>query len=138
MAGPLVWGRVAALIMRATASMYNPGELNLQCYVDDPLLAVRGNKRERVSHLGVALLLLCSLNFKLSWNKGAGGSQVDWIGASIGFLPASSSVNPWGVFVTINADKVKELHDSISDINIKELWRRRASTRRLRRRSWWI
>ena len=41
-AGPLIWGREAAFLMRAIAAMFQPQELGIQCYVDDPIAAVRG------------------------------------------------------------------------------------------------
>ena len=54
--GPLVWGRVAAAITRATQSLASPiplglshphqtteeGALNIACYVDDPFLTAYG------------------------------------------------------------------------------------------------
>ena len=36
--GPLVWGRVAACLMRATHALYPPPRLGLACFVDDPFL----------------------------------------------------------------------------------------------------
>jgi len=42
--GPLGWGRVAALVMRATQSvLQDRGQV--QCYVNDPLRAVRGDRK---------------------------------------------------------------------------------------------
>ena len=40
--GPLLWGRVAALVMRGSASMFHPAELAINCFVDDPIVALRG------------------------------------------------------------------------------------------------
>ena len=80
--GPLVWGRVAALVMRATqATLQDRGRM--QCYVDDPLLAVLGCAEERSRLMLRAVLLWQALGLQLSWHKGIWGSVVEWIGAEI-------------------------------------------------------
>ena len=53
---PLIWGRVAALACRLAQAIFMPWELRLQCYVDDPAIAVRGSPEQR-KHL-LALLFL--------------------------------------------------------------------------------
>ena len=47
--GPLVWGRVAALVMRATQALFSDSRGRLQCYVDDPILAIRGTPEKRAA-----------------------------------------------------------------------------------------
>ena len=41
-AGPLVWRMMVALVMRASISMFQDGELELQRYVDDPFAIATG------------------------------------------------------------------------------------------------
>ena len=83
MAGaPLVWGRVAASACRIGQACFTPRELRLQCYVDDPAVAVAGSRKERNRLVGMLLLLWSALGAGLSWGKGARGTQVPWIGAS--------------------------------------------------------
>ena len=43
--GPLLWGRMAAWLMRAAASLYPADRMGLQCYVDDPIMATRGTTK---------------------------------------------------------------------------------------------
>ena len=81
--GPLTWGRLAAFLMRATAALHPPDRASVQCYVDDPCVAVRGSKRRRTITFGVIMLFWTSLLFKLSWSKGEIGSSVGWIGAEL-------------------------------------------------------
>ena len=47
--GPLVWGRVAALLMRLTAAATLGETLSLECFVDDPLFATGGDEHEQMS-----------------------------------------------------------------------------------------
>ena len=44
---PMLWARVAALIMRLCQGLFPLTVLNLMCYVDDPLAAIRGTPEER-------------------------------------------------------------------------------------------
>ena len=39
---PTIWGRYAALLGRSLAALFDPTELRIQIYVDDPLLLARG------------------------------------------------------------------------------------------------
>ena len=39
---PSGWGRMAALLMRLSMGLFYPSEARSQCYVDDPLFALRG------------------------------------------------------------------------------------------------
>ena len=45
--GPLVWGRIAALLMRLTTAMHVHEKVRMQCFVDDPFIVIGGSKRER-------------------------------------------------------------------------------------------
>lgn len=59
---PLRWGRVAALIMRMTASRYPNDVLRAQCYVDDPIVCVNGTREERRLRLAVVAHLWRALD----------------------------------------------------------------------------
>ena len=45
---PLVWGRAAAFLMRSGQALFDPTELQLECYVEAPLAAVRGDPHARL------------------------------------------------------------------------------------------
>ena len=81
--GPLVWGRVAALVMRATQALFSADRARIQCYVDDPLMAIRGSAEVRAKGFLRAILFWQTLGLSLSWHKGKRGGQVEWIGAQI-------------------------------------------------------
>ena len=49
--GPLVWGRNASLQMRLTAAMLTDQPVRIQCFVDDPLVAVAGWSKSAVDIL---------------------------------------------------------------------------------------
>lgn len=84
MAGaPLVWGRVAAAACRLSQAIFAAHELRIQCYVDDPAVAVRGTAKERKHLLAMLLLFWGVLGLDLSFGKGTRGSTVPWIGATI-------------------------------------------------------
>ena len=100
--GPLLWGRLAALVMRCTASLYPADTLALQCYVDDPLLAVRGTLKQRVTRLSVIVLLWSCFHLRLAWLKGALGMEVDWIGATLKVVEAKENTRA-NVVVSISA-----------------------------------
>ena len=102
-AGPLLWGRVAALLMRASAAISRISRMTLQCYVDNPIQAFIGTQRERDTTFGVLVLFWLSLGFRLSWQKGARGNHVDWIGARIEFEREEGRVV--AVMVTIRREK---------------------------------
>ena len=37
----MLWARLAALIMRLTQALFDPEDVNLMCYVDDPIAVLR-------------------------------------------------------------------------------------------------
>ena len=45
--GPLVWGRVAALLMRVSATALFQEPARLFCFMDDPLMATIGPEKQR-------------------------------------------------------------------------------------------
>ena len=80
--GPLLWGRVAALIMRCTCAL-EPTKSNQHTYVDDPLVVVAGTRAECKAKFSKFILLWRLLGFNLSLPKGAFGQQVAWVGLHI-------------------------------------------------------
>ena len=70
---PLLWGRLAALVMRTTSCTNMDANAALQCYVDDPVLAVGGTEEQRLSVMLRAIILWLILGLKLAWRKGQRG-----------------------------------------------------------------
>ena len=77
--GPLLWARVAALVMRFTCAL-NPDRTDLHTYVDDPLAVTVGTTAEAKKNFSKMILLWQVLGFKLSVLKGAFGMKVAWVG----------------------------------------------------------
>ena len=75
--GPLVWGRMAALIARLTQSALSKG--SLQIYVDDPLLTLRGAAKEIEEEMARATLLWSLLGLKIAFHKGTRGTLTEWV-----------------------------------------------------------
>jgi hypothetical protein len=68
-AAPLLWARLAALLMRLTQSLFKPSEINLMCFVDDPIAALRGTLLERRTMVAVIILVWEAMDFKLAYQK---------------------------------------------------------------------
>eukprot|EP00972_Heterocapsa_arctica_P050697 7452811-Heterocapsa_arctica.AAC.1 len=60
----------------------------MQIYVDDPLLAVLGNRQQRDRTFAVIIVTWLALGFNLSFAKAARGRSVTWVGACLTILDA--------------------------------------------------
>ena len=69
--------------MRLTQSLFDPDELRLVCYVDDPFAAIRGTYERRRLLTTVMVLVWNALGFKLAFRKGQLGATVTWIGITV-------------------------------------------------------
>ena len=77
--GPNLWGRVAALIMRLSQALFHPTVLNLLCYVDDPVAAMRGTDEDRMVYAAMLILVWEAVGFGLSYHKGQLNDLATWI-----------------------------------------------------------
>jgi len=82
-ASPLVWGRVAALVSRLTQGMFDPIELLLQVFVDDPCMSLTGTTYHRNLCTAIVVLAWRALGFPLAFRKGQRGPAVVWIGGTV-------------------------------------------------------
>ena len=76
----MLWARVAALIMRLSQGLFDPKVLNLMCYVDDPLAAIRGTPEERLLHGATLILVWEALGCAMAYHKGQFARTVTWKG----------------------------------------------------------
>ena len=116
----LIWGRLAAAACRIGQATFKPDELRLQCYVDDPAIAVLGSQHTRDKLIIILLLLWAALGLEFSWAKGNRGPAVPWIGATFtldkrAHQGGGATLFP-GVAVTIQQAKFAELRQSIEEI----------------------
>ncbi|CAK0911850.1 unnamed protein product [Prorocentrum cordatum] len=130
--GPLLWGRLAALTTRITASILDQSAADLQFYVDDPILVASGSKSARDLIFGRAVLLWAALRLRLQWKKGRRGSAVDWIGASIAADSAARRV-----VITLPESKRVELLEAVDQL-ASVRWAPLRDVRRLAGRASWI
>ena len=54
--GPLVWCRVATWVMRSTQTWLSAGRAQTNCFLDDPVIALRGTSAQR-RELAMGVLL---------------------------------------------------------------------------------
>lgn len=119
--GPLVWGRIAALISRATQSMFTPDRARLQTFVDDPLVTLRGTDEQRRDIKNKILMLWMTLGLQVSWSKGSTGTHAEWIGAS---LTIDNEANM--IVVRVTEDKIKEWKILAEDLDAKPVLSKKA------------
>ena len=82
--GPLVWGRLAAALLRLGQATMESREGRSQCYADDPLLVAIGpSTRARSAVFARVTLLWCCLGATLAWKKVQRGPKVEWIGVAL-------------------------------------------------------
>ena len=67
-----LWGRLAALVMTLTQSLFTPS-VRLVCYVDDPLAGIYGSRAERRLYITMMVLVWRALDLKLAFPKGQTG-----------------------------------------------------------------
>ena len=90
-AAPLLCCTVAAAGCRLGQRIFWPTELRLQCFVDDPVMAVR----DRACQIQVAwnppFLLDTALGFRFQWRRGDRSPSIAWIGIkfTIGVAPVT-------------------------------------------------
>jgi len=131
--GPLVWGRVAAAIMRATQALAPPRALRVACFVDDPFLTAFGSPSSRSEYFAIATLFWCLLGFRLAWSKGHRGFTVPWIGASL------HADNERGtITVTLPAEKRAEAEECIKNLQAQGARIRRKDLRQATGKVEWI
>jgi hypothetical protein len=107
-ASPLVWGRLAALVMRLTQSMFHPTEMLLQCFVDDPIACVSGTRECRELNLATLIVSWLALGFPLSFKKGQVGPVVTWIGATL-------RISSEGVVASIKDSIIQDLTKQVEE-----------------------
>ena len=72
------WGRVAALLCRATQALLTPCTARLQCCVDDPLVAARGPEDDVVRAVSAVVLCWRACGVDLAWNSGSTAGEAMW------------------------------------------------------------
>ncbi len=112
--GPLVWGRIAAYLMRLTAATIYDLPARLHCYVDDPILTVAGAPAARQRTALLVVILWLAVGGDLSWAKGQYGCRVDWIGAT--FRPWTTPTGRAGCMVTLAREKITKLAELTEEL----------------------
>jgi len=113
---PLGWGRVSAMMGRATQSMFTKDEARLEIYTDDPFVSVAGTKERRDRCFAIIILFWRCMGFPLSWHKGSRGSSANWIGGEFKIC-----TEPKGVVVRIKQDIFEESGQVVEDMLSKNV-----------------
>jgi hypothetical protein len=90
---PLVWCRFAALMARLGQAILPPREGRLQLYIDDPILALRGNLDRRNQLLAMVLWLWTATGGSIAWHKVTRGWSAVWIGATLTWSPTTIQIS---------------------------------------------
>ena len=100
--------------MRLTQSLFPSDVLRLQCFVDDPIAAIRGSAREPRTIAATIMIIWETLKCKLSHSKGQMGQGVSWIGGELKLQPSviHAQIKP-----AIIEDIIDTLH-SIQSVNL--------------------
>eukprot|EP00435_Cladocopium_sp_Y103_P036989 s818_g9.t1 len=117
---PLIMGRLSSSMGRMWQSLL-PGHLGaVQIYMDDPLVALQGPKKERDSLLSMLLYTSRTFGLNLSYAKGERGTKLTWIGVSL-----EIDLDNQKIVVDIPKKLVEDLLDKLSGwkgmISVKEL-----------------
>ena len=62
---PLCLGRLAALLIRPTQSLFASDEVRLACVVDDPIVALLGTEAEQMTFVTIIVMVWSALGFLL-------------------------------------------------------------------------
>ena len=80
---PLIMGRLSAAIGRLLQSTFHPASGQVQIYIGDVLLTIRGPEEERNLQVSKVLYLLAAFGVQVATHKGERGRRVQWIGTTM-------------------------------------------------------
>eukprot|EP00435_Cladocopium_sp_Y103_P022173 s2755_g5.t1 len=86
-AAPLVMSRLSATVGRLVQSLFHPAAGQVQVYIDDVALIVRGTRHLRNMHLAKVLYVLAAFGVRVAMQKGERGRWVQWIGTTFELQP---------------------------------------------------
>ena len=69
--------------MRLAQSLFDRNSVRLQCFVDDPIAAVKGTALKRRTIVAIMTLVWEALGCQLSYTKGQFGAHAEWIGGEL-------------------------------------------------------
>ena len=117
---PLSWAAVFGLICRCIQAMFCTTAVKgfsfsakdfavaLQVYVDDPWLALRGDRQTRDRHIAMVILAWRIMGVRLAFKKAHRGFSMDWIGANIS-TPVCVNKDDISVVATIAKNRLDEV-----------------------------
>lgn len=129
--GPLVWGRTAALVARATQSLFHVDRCRLQVFVDDPLVVARGTTFQLADIFNTILMWWMSLGLKTAWKKGSTSPTAEWIGAKLTIDNTKLTVT-----VSVTAAKLNEWRLLCDTLETRPLVSRKPLQRFTGKMSW--
>eukprot|EP00435_Cladocopium_sp_Y103_P023013 s1947_g5.t1 len=88
---PLIMERLAGMMSRQWEAVFD-GQATMQCYMDDPVIIVAGNQKQRDSVVSRILYLAEIFGVQLAYEKGERGSKICWIGVSLEICQESKTI----------------------------------------------
>ena len=131
--GPLVWSRVAAWVMRSTQAWLTNKCAQTNCFVDDPIILLKGTSAQRRKLAMGVLLWWASLGLKPAYEKGSFGPEAVWIGTHLVInakankieirLPAKKNLEILAILVDLMDGPGSTMkHDEVRKLAGKESW----------------
>ncbi|CAK0840856.1 unnamed protein product, partial [Prorocentrum cordatum] len=114
------WAVFRRLCCGLGQAMFQPHELRIQRFVDDPAICTRGPPHQRKWLLGALLLFWAALGFRLNWKKAVRGQAVPWIGAQLELQRRWCQKCRWharGIQVTLAPKKCREIVEAVDAIH---------------------
>ena len=109
---PSLWGRFASWIGRALMCVNE--FIDVQIYVDDPILVFDKLDPQHIQHVAVGLLWFAITGFPVKLEKSDAGQNIKWIGAKLQVDDRQKAT-----VATIPPDKVKDIRDRIIQMMLK-------------------
>ena len=86
-----LWGRLAALVMRLTQSLFSVGDMRLMSSMDDTLANMKGTTYERKLRVAVIIVVWEAVKFRLAYCKGQLGQAATLIGGTVSVTAADAT-----------------------------------------------
>ena len=109
---PSLWGRFASWIGRTLMCVNE--FIDVQIYVDDPILVFDKLDPKHIQHVAVGLLWFAIAGFPVKLEKSDAGQNIKWIGAKLQVDDRQKAT-----VATIPPDKVKDIRDRIIQMMLK-------------------
>ena len=114
----MTWALTVSLLGRLTQALFETYEFNLNTYVDDPIMGVRGPLRVRNVTCCIVLLIWRAINFRIAIKKIKRGQQITWTSALFSIAEAANDVVVTAQIKPAIVSEVRKLTDTFLQNNV--------------------